>query len=148
MPGSNCSRSFLANRFYGTGALTRSAVAFLPFSSHFGDKKGVKNKRPSSFSHGFKWQTRACICGRVGMWKANYSQWEEIYSSWAPSAFLAAFFFLFLLVLLPVERAKGRSRSLRISSSSIFLSVWYLERSGALGAARRVIPFLVMAAMC
>ena len=80
------------------------------------------------------------------MWKANQSHWEVIYSSWAPSAFLAAaFFFLFLLVLLPVERAKGRSRILRISSSSIFLSVWYLERSGALGAARRVIPFLVMA---
>lgn len=51
----------------------------------------------------------------------------DIYSS--PDSFLA-FFFLFLLALEPVDLAKGRSRILRISSSSIFLSVLNLDRSG------------------
>lgn len=62
------------------------------------------------------------------------------------SSFLA-FFFLFLLVLEPVDLAKGRSRILRISSSSIFLSVWNLDKSGWAGPASLVMPFLVMAAI-
>lgn len=61
------------------------------------------------------------------------------------SSFLA-FFFLFLLALEPVDLAKGRSRILRISSSSIFLSVLNLDKSGSAGPASLVMPFLVMAA--
>lgn len=66
---------------------------------------------------------------------------------WPASAFLAGFllFFLFFLFLEPVDLASGRSRILRISSSSIFLSVLNLDRSGWFGAASRVMPFLVIA---
>lgn len=63
----------------------------------------------------------------------------------AAAAFLAGFFF-FLFLLLPVFLDSGCSRILRISSSVIFLSVWYLLRSRAGGPPSLVIPFLVMAA--
>lgn len=58
--------------------------------------------------------------------------------------FLAGFFFL--LLLLPLFLARGCSSIRKISSSVIFLSVWYLLRSSAGGAPSFVIPFLVMAA--
>lgn len=66
---------------------------------------------------------------------------QSIYSSPA----VVVFFFLLLLFLLPVERARGCSRILRISSSSIFLSDLYSSRSMGAGAASLVRPFLVMA---
>ena len=68
-----------------------------------------------------------------------------IYSLSPESAFLAAFFLLFLFFLEPVDLDRGRSRILRISSSSIFLSDLTLVKSGAAGAVSLVIPFLVIA---
>ena len=80
-------------------------------------------------------------------WERPYSSsLESSSSSSAASAFLAGFFFFFLfLLLLPVERARGCSRILRISSSVIFLSVLNCDRSGAGAAANLVRPFLVIA---
>lgn len=63
----------------------------------------------------------------------------------AAAAFLAGFFFFLLFFFLPVFLAMGCSRILRISSSSIFLSVLYLLRSSAGAAPSLVMPFLVMA---
>lgn len=65
----------------------------------------------------------------------------HIYSS--PPVVLV--FFLLLFFLLPVERVRGCSRILRISSSSSFLSDLICSRSTGLGAASLVRPFLVMA---
>lgn len=65
----------------------------------------------------------------------------SIYS--APSVLVV--FFLGLFFLVPVERARGCSRILRISSSSIFLSDLIFSRSTGLAAASLVRPFLVMA---
>jgi hypothetical protein len=67
-------------------------------------------------------------------------------SSSSSSAFFAAFFFFFLFLLFELEALDmGCSRICRISSSVIFLSVLYLDRSGDGGAASRVMPFLVIA---
>jgi len=65
-------------------------------------------------------------------------------SSGLAAAFLA-FFFFFLFLFLPAFFESGCSRILRISSSSIFLSVLNLLRSQAGGPPIRVMPFLVMA---
>lgn len=68
-----------------------------------------------------------------------------LYSASASSAVPSAFFFLFLGFFFPVFLAKGCSRIFRISSSVIFLSVWYLLRSSSGGPPSLVMPFLVMA---
>ena len=57
----------------------------------------------------------------------------------------ALVFFLALLFFFPVFRASGCSRILRISSSVIFLSVWYLLRSRGVGPPSLEMPFFVMA---
>lgn len=99
----------------------------------------------------FKLQRRRAV--PVDIFKVNkdfisldpYSSSLLSSSSSSAAAFLAVFFFffrfLFLVEVLPI----GCSRILRTSSSVIFLSVLYLERSGDGGAAILVMPFLVTA---
>ena len=77
------------------------------------------------------------------MKKEAYS--SSLDSSSASAFFAGFFFFLFFLFLDPVDLAKGRSRILRISSSSIFLSDLYWDRSSGAAAASLVRPFLVIA---
>lgn len=75
----------------------------------------------------------------------TYSSSEDSPSS-SLLSFLAGFFFFFLFLdFAPVAFPMGCSRILRISSSVIFLSDFSFSRGGLIGAARRVIPFLVMA---
>lgn len=76
------------------------------------------------------------------------SLFPTLYSASASSAVPSAFvFFLFLGFFFPVFLARGCSRIFRISSSVIFLSVWYLLRSSSGGPPSLVMPFLVMASV-
>ena len=67
-------------------------------------------------------------------------------SSSSAAGFFAGFFFFFLFLLfVPVALDIGLSRICKISSSSIFLSDLIESKSNGGGAARRVMPFFVIA---
>ena len=75
-----------------------------------------------------------------------YSSSLESSSSSSPAAgFFAGFFFFLDLLFAPEDLEIGCSKILRISSSTIFLSVFNLVLSISGGALSRVIPFLVTA---
>lgn len=85
--------------------------------------------------------------GTLSLW-SDHSSLLVSSSSSSAAAFLAGFFFFFLFFpLAPVDFDNGLSRMDRISSSVIFLSVSNLETSSEGGAANRMRPFFVMAAM-
>lgn len=76
----------------------------------------------------------------------SVAQTQKAYSFLpSPSPFCAVFFLFFLVFLDPVDLDSGVSRIFKISSSSIFLSVLNLDKSGGLAAAILVMPFLVIA---